>query len=34
VLCNALSTYDWSSLHNETSVDAAVKNILLDFLEN
>jgi hypothetical protein len=25
VLYNALSTYVWSSLYNETSVDAAVK---------
>jgi hypothetical protein len=27
VLYNALSTYDWSSLNNETSVDAAVDRL-------
>jgi hypothetical protein len=27
VLHNALSNYDWSSLHNEISVDAAVDRL-------
>jgi hypothetical protein len=29
VLYNALYNYDWSSLYNETSVDAAVDNQML-----